>query len=449
MSIRNDTSIRDSFNKHDKPGSSRRLGKRKKSGINYATEEQIAQADPSKVVDKFRRLDAGKSDHYANELPELPLPGTGKRRESCGKAVPRGCSSCGKTHDTGMTCHNRLCPRCWKSWDIRRSTVWTAKLDSLRAKKQAQTGAWYKFHHLVLSPPKGYKLNRDNPLEATFEILKEVLGEIGVDTGVLVYHPYRGPDSDDRGFWKHALPNGKELSIKELVDSNDLKHEPHFHCICISPFVCTEWVVKHVEEKTGWVIKRITKGENSSVSLYDEYDLARSLTYCLSHCGQDIDGATFRPWGEVHNHVPKDQARRLREANATVRSVAVNTLGLPYDNLACSIERTKTETRKVLAPATEEIDLGRAMGGAKGKPELEEIEIEVESETEERCNGRLVEVKAFPRYLENKEWVERAPYADQMKEAWEEWRYRVDQLEGAYPDKWDTPGEETELEPPP
>lgn len=430
-----DETIRESFNKYDPDGSSLRPSStRQKSGINYATDDGPKQAKPSDVINKFRQLDAGKSDQFTDRLPDLPLPGTGGRRDDCGSDIPRACSDCGEVTHVGRTCYRSRCPRCWKGWDRRRATKITAKLEALRRYRESKRAGWdgWKFHHLVLSPPPGFKLNSDEPLQQTFDILKEVLAEIGVDTGALFFHPSKGPTKDDRGFWKHALPDGEEIGWPGMKEEHDLKYAPHFHGIVLSKFVETEHVVEAVEEATGWTIHRITKSEESDVSLYNDYDLARSVSYCLSHTGIGPNRAAYRYFGEVANFAAKPSIER--EMDARVRSVAVNTLGLSYSAEACAVERDVTKTVTV-ERWQEKVDLAAAHGG--GEPEMELVEEEIETTEFTECDGRLIDVKAFPRLLNDREWMAAAPHAQATARAWKEWRHRIDDLPDA--DPWDEP----------
>lgn len=419
--------IRESFNKHDTEGSSLRpQSARERSSINYGTDDGTRQADPSAVVQKFREVDAGRSDRYQDELPALPLPGSGERREECGDDIPRFCGDCGHVQTVGQTCNRSRCPRCWKAWARRRATTITAKMEALRRYRESQGSGWqgWKFHHLVLSPPDGYALDSDQPLQRTFDMLKEVLAEIGVDTGALVYHPYRGPDDDDRGFWKGVLPDGYETD--DMVENHDLQHSPHFHGVVLSEYVDTQHVVGAVEEATGWTIHRITKGEDSDVSLYNEYDLARSVSYCLSHAGVGEDRAAYRYFGEVANFRAEDHINR--QMDAAVRSVAVNTLGLRYDSQACT-----DEVVNPVGDHQEKVDLGMAHGAGSADDSVpEQVEVEVE-----KCDGRMLEIKAAPSRLDDPEWREQASHADELREAWREWRVLVDDLPDPAP--WDRP----------
>lgn len=428
-----DGSIRESFNKHDDEGGSFRPSRtREKSGTLYASEEGVKKADPTDVIQKFRDAPIGKSERFSDELPHDPLPGHGGRRDTCGDPVPRACADCGSTTHVGNTCYRSRCPRCWKGWDKRRATMITAKLEALRRYRESKKPGWqgWKFHHLVLSPPDGYALNSDDPLGRTFDLLKEVLSEIGVDTGAMFYHPYRGKDGDDRGFWKGVLPDGEEIGMETMRE--EIKYSPHFHAVVLSKFVETEHVVGAVEEATGWTIHRITKSEESDVSIYNDYDLARSVSYSLSHTGIGENRADYRYFGEVANFRAEESIQR--EMDARVRSVGVDTLGLKYSSEACQVERDMTKTRTIETYA-EKINLGAAHGDGEGGPVI--VEEEIEETVREKCEGRYVPVAAFPKYLNDREWMEKAEHAEEMAQAWEEWRDRRDELPDPAP--WDDP----------
>ena len=409
------------------------MGTRARSGIQYATTGgDVTKVSPDSIIHKIETLRTGDPDHYDRPLPLLPIPGTGELRETCGDDIPRACSGCGRTHTVGRTCKRSLCPRCWKSWARRRTTTIGSKLEALRIVRESVGPGWrgWMFHHVVLSPPEGFKLNRDDPLDATFDILKEILGELGADTGYLFYHPLRGPDDDDRGFWRYVLPDGDPVGFQELIDRHDLKHSPHFHAVVLSKNVDTQHCVKAVEEQTGWVIHRITKSEQSNISLFNEYDLLSSVSYCLSHTGIDDNRAAYRPYGEVANFTAWDGLKRKMDGKC--RAVAANTLGLDPGVTRCTEEREKLKTRTAYVLAQEEVNLGAAHGNT-GAQAVEEVK--VTSTIVEECNGRLIDVSAFPRYLNNAEWVAQAPYAHEMQEAWEEWRDR----DHDHADDWDRP----------
>ena len=366
------------------------------------------------LISRFETVDGGTDDRYNDELPELPIPGHGEKYEDCGDDIPRFCGSCGCVNHVGRTCFRSGCPRCWKGWDRRRSTTITSKLEALRAYKEAPTDSWggWKFHHLAISPPKGYALNSDEPLQTTFDLIKRILGELGASTGYLFYHPYRGEDGDDRGFWKDLLPDGEPQDIEATREG--LSHEPHFHAVVLSKRVGGGFATKHVEEKTGWLIERITKSDDSDVSIYDKYDLARVVTYCLSHTGIGENRAAYRAFGEVANFSANEKFKKGMDA--AVRSVAPNTLNLSHSVLMCDEPET--------------VDLGFQVNpsgfyaGDSGSADEPEGAVKQDQETE--CNGRLLNINKAPAYLEDDEWMAEAPHADQLEDIWGEWQLRAD-----------------------
>lgn len=399
--------------------SSRRKLTSEKSGIRFDYDQgdgdrgdgEGAQVNLNSLISRFETIDASRQ--YNDELPELELPGHGERYDDCGDELPRFCSACGSCSNVGRTCFRSGCPRCWKGWDRKRATTITSKLEALRAYKDAQGAGWQgdKFHHLTLSAPDGFRLNSDEPLQRTFDLLKGVLDELGASTGYLFYHPFRTTADGDRGAWKDLLPDGDPVDWDDT--RQELAHEPHFHAVVISKHVTGGFATKHLEEKTGWVVERITKGENSDVSIYDQHDLARVVTYCLSHTGIG-DRAAYRAFGEVANFTADEKFKRGMDA--AVRSVAPKTLGLEYSSLACQ------EQKLIDVPG--QIDAGIFGGDGDGdQPDQDEPDGDPEDND---CNGRLLEIKKAPAFINNEEWTAEAPHADELKETWKDWRFRVD-----------------------
>jgi hypothetical protein len=395
-------------------GSSRRSPSSEQSGIRYTSSAGNRQVNARSIVARLEEV-GGTETRFTDELPALPIPGHGERYEDCGDEIPRFCAHCGHTTDVGRTCYRSGCPRCWKGWDRKRAATICAKLEALRAYKEAAREGWdgWKFHHLAISPPEGFALDSKEPLQRTFDLLKEVLAELGAETGYLFYHPFRGEDGDDRGFWKELLPDGDEQDMADI--RGDLSHEPHFHAVVLSKHVSGGFATKVVERKTGWVVERITKGEDSTVSIYDRYDLARVVTYCLSHTGIGEDRAAYRAYGEVANFTADPKFERGMDA--AVRSVVPNTLGLRFDSLMCQDER--------MSPIGDPDEKVVPNGHGDGAASPPEVAVDVELE-EVGCAGRILDITKEPLFIEHTDWMADAPHADQLRRAWEEWRYRVD-----------------------
>lgn len=402
-------------------GSARAPFGTQKSGIAYDSDDGARQANPDSIVQAFERTN-GDGDRFDDYLPALPIPGHGTRSEECGDDIPRFCADCGHVTHVGNTCYSWECPRCWKGADRRRASAAVGKLEALRRAKESKRAGWngWKFHHLTVSPPEGFAVDSEEPLSRTVDLIKEVLGELGVDTGAWFFHSWRGEDGDDRGFWKHLLPDGSPQDFAETRE--ELEYSPHFHVVALSKNVDGGHVTRAIEKQTGWIIERITKGDDSNVSIYDLHDLARVVTYCLSHCGVDDGRNQYGYFGEVHNFVAEPHIER--EADAAVRSVGVNTLGLAYDSVACTLDREKLQTETIEVPA-EKVNLGAAHGDGT-PPGDDTVEIEEETMVEEACDGRLLDIKNAPAFLGDDDWMAAADNADALREAWAGWRERVD-----------------------
>jgi hypothetical protein len=245
------------------------------------------------------------------------------------------------------------------------------------------------------------------------------LDELGVPTGVIVYHPYRGEDGDDRGEWKRRLFD-QDQDWDEVRE--ELNHWGHFHVIAVADHVDGGLVTKAVEEQTGFIVERITKS-GSNVSIYGKYDLARAVSYSLSHVGlEETDTgrkqAVYRYFGKAANFEATDEIKN--EMDAAVRSVAPKTLGLSWSSVACLEDRDGREPQSPLVAGT------AAVYGDGDGPEDDEVGegIHVSEDAgapEGYCAGRLMNINTAPRFLEDEEWCERAPHADELRETWEAW----------------------------
>jgi len=421
-------------------GSSRRQPSRQDSGIRFLDGEDLKQVNPSSVVAPIEEVEAS-GDRLDDSLPALELPGHGERYDDCGDDIPRFCAGCGSTSSCGRTCYRSACPRCWRGWDRRRATTITSKLEALRKYRESARAGWdgWKFHHLAISPPDDFALDSEEPLQRTFDLLKELLDELGAETGYLLYHPYRGEDGSDMGFWKNVLPDVDETDWQDTEDQ--LAHEPHFHAVVLSKHIPTEHVTPVLEERTGWTLKRITKGgddSESDVSIYGKYDLARVVTYTLSHCGIGENRAAYRAFGEVANFSATEAIRA--EMDAAVRSVAPRTLGLEFDDLTCLEEGVDDDRDDSHDHSTTyQVNTGAAEASASHTgtnslefddftgPSGDESSAEsFQEDRDDRCRGRLLSIRSAPAFLDDEDWCERAPHVDQLVEAWETWRERID-----------------------
>lgn len=393
------------------------------SGLRYTSSRRDYTADPGSIVSRFRSVDA-REDTFGHSLPESDLPGFGEAYGDCGEDIPRFCADCGATHTVGRTCYRSTCPRCGAAWTRRQATAVASKLEATRRYLESSEtrSGWsgYKFHHITLSPPEGFQTFTNEALDRTFEILKEVLDELGVRTGAIFYHPYRGGEGTDLGAWKDRLFSGRSWSdVRE-----ELEHSPHFHAVAVAKHVDGGYVTKAIEEQTGWVVERITKTEESNVSIYDKFDLSRVTSYCLSHTGlYETDSgrtrAAYRYFGRAANLPAADHIEA--EMDAAMRSVTPRTLDLEWSSLACTKGREDREAQSWLVADPEEAASGTpatATGESEGEVEGEPPG---PSPPADKCSGRLLHLSRAPEFLEDGEWCESAPRSEELQETWEEW----------------------------
>jgi len=362
---------------------------------------EVLQVDPADALRTVRGV-GGDPRTLTNELPGLPLPGHGEAYDDCGEELPHFCAGCGETHTVGRTCYRKECPRCASGWAMERATAAGAKLEATRRYLYAKRGTSPRFHHLVFSPPDEFAVARDDPLAAGYEIVKELLDELGTDGGVIIYHPWRGAESDDRGFWQDVLFEGNDWS--ETVEK--LEYGPHFHVIALGNFVPGGRFTRKLYERTGWVFKRITKGGDSSdsnVSIYDEYDLARALSYSLSHAGVSEDCDAYRYFGRVHNMTADEHIEEYM--SEAVRSVAPDTLGLSYRSTSCARELDDDEE-------TAQDGAANAVG---------EYGDDIEGEEARTCGGRLLHIREAPEYLRSEDWTETVSHAEELAQTYRAW----------------------------
>lgn len=374
---------------------------------------------------------------------DVLLPGFGDARPDCGEAFDRFCTGCGSVSNMSRTCYQSKCPRCAPSWARRTGTRVVAKLLAMRAYRDSYHESHQRLHHLVISPDIDAA---SSPVdhEQALSLTKDLLAEAGLE-GWLAYHPFRGHDGDDRGEWAERLFDDRGWDDI----SPELSWSPHIHAVVVGHQTPGGNVTKELEARTGWVLSRITK-EDSSVSLYDEYDAARAVTYCLSHVGtfQQAERrvAATRWFGE---HVQDVTADAVQEATVdyVVRAVAPMTLGLPYNDLACSEDHAVDQDGDVAAKAHDHVvDLDRAQGkrawelrptvstssssrddslwdSPGGELSADDVEPDLEPDALEtqRCAGRLLPISKAAPYLASAEWTARATHAEQTRDAHQEW----------------------------
>lgn len=393
------------------------------------------------IVERARTQ--GDRNELWTKRDDVLLPGFGQARADCGDEFANFCTACGETKTMGRTCYQSQCPRCAPAWARRTATRVVAKLLAIRAYRDSFMETHQRLHHNVTS----FDVDSPNcPVdhEQALDLTKQLYSACDLD-GWLAYHPYRGRERDDRGAWKERLFDDRGWD--EISD--ELVWSPHVHAIVCGHHTPGGNVTKELEERTDLLMHRITK-KDSSVSLYDEYDLARAVTYCLSHVGtfETENGdrrAATRWFGEHANDVT---ASPLQEAKVdhVVRAVAPKTLGLPLNRLACSEEHAVDADGEIGAKAHSlVVDHDRAQGSAKfwqldsyagssssgsgdslwdsGSPPADvEPDLEPAEPERQRCGGRLLPISKAAPYIRSAEWMARAEYADETKAAHQEWK---------------------------
>ncbi|MFC5973676.1 hypothetical protein ACFPYI_20290, partial [Halomarina salina] len=288
-------------------GSSSRSWSREKGALCFEFERDGEESRVRIAQTQDPHLDAITTDepdgrNYDDALPELPIPGSGRMGTNCGEEVPAlFCPSdgCGSVYHVGHTCRKSRCPRCWKSWDFQRAKTVTSKLEALRRYRYASGDTEQKFHHLTVSFRDSTRFDSDTPVDRAAEVVKLLSHQVNVQTGYLMLHPYRikeeyrgdvnGHESGDGDLtWKDIYGLVDDLGW-DAVGEEYLVYAPHFHVIALSEFVQCGAVTEAIEEETGVVVHRVTKGADSSVSMYNLEDLCRVAAYSISHLGLQHD----------------------------------------------------------------------------------------------------------------------------------------------------------------
>ncbi len=375
--------------------------------------------DPIQDVSEEKVAYLGASPEFSHSLPELPIPATGEAYDDCGEEQPlQFCKRCGQPRTVPRSCRRSVCPECWESGVKRQAVPMAAKIEGrLRYEamkyKNMHGETWgskgLKQHHLSIDPPKGFWTRSENPLEYGKEICKVLLGEVGADEGAIIYHPWRiaeehrgevlGHESGEGDMtWKDLYPIIEEKGWKPVREEY-LVFSPHFHAIVLSRYITG---TEHVHDRSGWLIHRITKGEDSNVSIGNKFDLAKVAGYTLSHAGQrETDAghkeAQYWYFGETHGF---DVSPGVRQDMENVfNSVSDTILGVAFGNGRCSE------------------DPEGVTNGAGAEVEIEVVDLPSDYDPTEECGGKYEQMQHAEEYLEDEEWCEGAPYVDELRVA--------------------------------
>lgn len=387
---------------------------------------------------------------HPGRLPEMRLPGFGSEREDCGEDLPHFCEDCGSTTTFGRTCYQSDCPRCASAWCRRRSVEVVWRLMSLLKLKLSKTMGNQWFHHVVVSPPKGWIADvdaedYDSAKEAGFHVVRDLMRELGIE-GVAVYHPYRGehegPGEDDQGEWKERLFSERDWK-GDVKD--ELVFSPHFHVIGVAPFVAGQGLTKGLYDETGWIVHRIAD-EDSGRSIDGDRAMVRATTYCLSHAGlyQDSNGdtqAAYRYYGSDLNSGLTSSEETKQWAKVTTREEAWKVLGIPTPTLVCGAtvhrdcDDEHDHEHEHDEPDVEDDDRDEDPDGPDA-PDADGGERSMADSG--RCTGELINLKGAPYRLYGEEyadWREQAEHIDELRTKWEDWRDREDWLRENVPDE--------------
>jgi len=370
--------------------------------------------DPVDIIESFRR--------GSNALPEPPLPGHGSpyteedERPTCGEDVTtKVCDNCGSHHSIEATCDRWGCPRCYKRAVLKAGERVVSKLANYR--DRYARGDELKFHRVVMVPPPDEDFSTvADPLSKFYDVCGDLLeAGGGHHGGVRIPHPYRHADEpefdpdddlddrdlaliggeDDQGIWKYTLPDWDDGHTPSWGETRQkLSHEPHMHCYIVSE---SFWLpTEEIYEETGWFIRRLEPygDEDNHVSCFGIEDLARSVMYALSHCG-DYDGDHYRFHGALANE-PASESQK-RRASRVCRSYANHVLGLNTGSVTCEVD--VSEDAEVVPERVSR------SGGGSGSSSSSSDESGGDTGSERMpCGGRLRHWRAIPELLEKRDW---------------------------------------------
>lgn len=390
-----------------------------------------------KALDRPRRGSADPS--HGGMIDPGTLPSFGKKYDDCGdQKVKHFCPDCGGTVTLGRNCERSQCPHCSPFWAVDKAENQLARLQTTAKTMHARLGVPILKHHVTFSQPEDWFLEVSDPLDRTFQAVKEALEPMHAE-GVVMFHGYRGVDGDDMDSWKDRLFN--ERSWPDV--RSELRPSGHFHGILLSPWIPGGEITKRVEAETGWVIERIRGLPTIEAA-------AESLAYGLSHTTlYEQNGqmqAQYRQFGEtMHDDSINIYNHTEREAERAVRSVAPRVLGVQPNNLRCSqpvpdedhqsdyqIRRSASysstssddsdgdEDRDTDASEGADDDLSGSVDGSG--QETAESATDDSQEPGPMCRGTLRPISEADRYLTDDDWVDDALFVEQLERAFDEWQ---------------------------
>jgi len=397
------------------------------SDIATSIDDIDVDAMTERIVEEINRPRKGDMTEQGGDgyMDPGDLPGFGEPYDDCDDDILHFCTDCGATFPLGRTCSRSECPRCAPMWDVDKAENNTARLQTVAKTMSARLGVSVKKHHLVFSPPDDWYLEAEDVVDRTRQVVKEILDLMNAE-GLVAFHGWTGRESDDRGAWKERLFNGRDW---EGDVRDELRPNGHFHCIVASPFIVGGEVTRRVEEETGWLIKRVTKQDGSGKSLADIKDVARAMTYVLSHTTIRVNenannSAEYRAFGSIwHDDKVNVYDNVRRQAERAVRSVAPTTLGVSKNSMRCETPIPSDEQADDAVEMTDTFDSGGdsehdPSDGCDGSGTADDDDLV-------DCKGAVKPITDAEEYLDDDEWVTESIYSHQLLRDFEEWKAKV------------------------
>lgn len=385
---------------------SKRSSSRAKADVRFKTpndgsRRHVALAnDTDRPFEGFATVSDPDGYSYDDPLPEPQLPGAGIPYSNCGsKLRALFCENCADTASVGRACRRFSCPRCHESGEFHRAQTLASKLESFKrdANVQRDDEKNMLLHHLVVSFPEGVRFNSSEPFERALEAVKLLLQWVNVDTGCILYHPYKVRSASQTVDGHQVSLNGGWHPIRTVIEHEDwptvrneqLVFDPHFHVIGVSESVYTEGYTDVLEDQTGVVIRRLTRtdSDDTDPSIRDLEDLCRILLSELTHVGvsdwKDGSQQTMtRMFGTVANS-PSIESTHAK-VTATLRAIAEPILDVDFSPRQCA-NCPVTGTGRCRCHAA--VSSGKSQGHDQGV-----------------CGGRLLSLHAAPEKLADEAW---------------------------------------------
>jgi hypothetical protein len=234
----------------------------------------------------------------------LTLPGMGEPGKNCGEAIPiEYCEECGEPHFATVSCDQRQCPDCWRSWQADRAEGIVRRLAA--ARRAAGDGLERRLLHSVVSPPEGEVrtlVDFDDMMSRAYDLMREA----GARGGVAIPHGWRVTETAKEE-WARATDRGESgPALWAWVRSEygeawreAVYWSPHVHVLALA----SEFGENDPESQDGWVVSRIRSLSEWSLTDREGYeDMARAASYLLSHSAYEPQSNTdsVRWFGDLH-----------------------------------------------------------------------------------------------------------------------------------------------------